>query len=74
MKSLLADNMLIQSDIKSPNALKDNLLYYITGFIVNQPLTKLECVNCRSELMLAMEDRCAFQMYAHPAYAKFSRA
>ena len=56
--------------MESPNILKDNILYYIAGFIVNQLLTKLECVNCRSELLLDPNDKYAFQM---PAYSKFMR-
>ena len=71
--TLLAESTLIQSDIESPNVLKDNILYYIAGFIVNKLLTKLECLNCRSELLLDPDDRCVFQMPAYLAYSKFGR-
>ena len=40
--TLLAEGMLIQSDMESPNLLRDNVLYYIAGFIINVLLTRLE--------------------------------
>ena len=72
--TLLLESMLIQNDMESPNILKDNVLYYMAGFIVNLLLTKLECTNCRSELLLDPDDKYAFRMPSYPAYAKFTRA
>ena len=72
--TLLAEGMLIQSDMESPNLLRDNVLYYIAGFIVNILLTKLECINCRSELLLDPDDKCGFHLPSYPVYARFTRA
>ena len=72
--TLLAEGMLIQSDMESPNLLRDNVLYYIAGFIVNVFLTKLECINCRSELLLDPDDKCGFHLPSYPAYTRFIRA
>ena len=72
--TLLAESMLIQNDMESPNILRDNVLYYMAGFIVNMLLTKLECINCRSELLLDPDDKYAFRMPSYPVYAQFLRA
>ena len=64
--TLLAESMLIQSDTESPNILKDNILYYIAGFIVNQLLTKLECVKSRSELLLDPDHQYADWRFSVP--------
>ena len=49
---IMAENMLIQNDMDYPNILRDNVLYYISGFMVCSLLTKIQCANCRAELLL----------------------
>ena len=67
--TLLAEGMLIQSDMESPNLLRDN-----RKLNVNVLLTKLECINCRSELLLDPDDKCGFHLPSYPGYARFTRA
>ena len=50
------ETILIQLGQETPNMLLDNLLYYISGFIVISLLPKLECKECRSEMLLDADD------------------
>ena len=43
-------------DSELRNELTDNVLYYIAGFIVKSLLQKLECGNCKAELLLNESD------------------
>ena len=43
-------------DSKLRNELTNNVLYYIAGFIVESLLQKLECGNCKAELLLNESD------------------
>ena len=40
----------LDSELK--NELTDNVLHYIAGFIVKSLLQKLECGNCKAELLI----------------------
>ena len=52
--------MLIQLDQESPNELLDNVLYYIAGFVVRSLLKSLKCVDCRSALLLDVDNPMPF--------------
>ena len=64
--------MLIENDLNSPNILRDNVLYYISGFIVSSLLSKLDCSSCRSELLLDLNDCYVLNMSSFPFYAMFA--
>ena len=68
------EGMLIEIDQQSPNDLKDNILYYIVGFIFRSMLPKLECVKCKRELLLDPTDPTASNMVAYQVYAKFTHS
>ena len=70
--SISAERMLIENDLNSPNILRDNVLYYASGFIVSSLLSKLDCTSCRSELLLDPNDCYASNMSLFPFYAKFT--
>ena len=64
--------MLIQLDEESPNDLLDNVLFYITGFLVRPLLQKLTCNTCKSALLLDLTDPNATKYPQYPLYAKFT--
>ena len=43
-------------DSELRNELTDSVLYYIAGFVVKSLLQKLECGNCKAELLLNESD------------------
>ena len=64
--------MLIQMDDESPNDLLDNILYYISGFLVRSLMKTLKCTKCRSELLLNQDDPHALNTVEYPIHAKFT--
>ena len=50
--------------------LTDNVLYCIAGFIVKSLLQKLECGNCKAELLLNESDAPDVQIANYPVFAK----
>ena len=46
------ERLLIHIDDECPNVLKDNILYYIGGFIVRKLIPKIHCKKCKNELFL----------------------
>ena len=56
------DRLLIQMDYEHAYNLQDNVLYYIAGYIVRKILPKLQCTNCRSELLLNPDNPNSVQM------------
>ena len=69
MQQLLAD-----MHESSPNELMDNILYYISGFIVRKLLPIVKCRKCRQELLLDPLDPQAMKMKEFPVYTKFTRS
>ena len=69
-----AERMLIHIDDQSPNCLRDNILYYIGGFIVRKLLCELQCMKCKKELMLDPNDPTARNMISYPVYSRFTKA
>ena len=69
--SIYVERLLIENDLNSPNKLRDNVFYYICGFIVSSLLSKLDCASCRSEL-LDPNDCYALNMSSFPFYAMFT--
>lgn len=55
-------------DERSPNYLKDNVLYYIAGFIVKKILPNINCTNCRQELLLDLSGPKALKVVEFPVY------
>ena len=68
----MAEQMLILNDINFPNLLRDNVLYYISGFIVRSLLKRLSCASCRNELLLDTNDPHALCMTSYPIAARFT--
>ena len=64
--------MLIQLDLESPNELQDNVLYYISGFVVIALISKLKCKECIGELLLGPRDPHALNVTDYPICAKFT--
>ena len=70
--SISAERLLIEKDLNSPNILRDDVLYYVSGFTVSSLLSKAECASCRSELLLDPNDCYTSNMSSFPFYAKFT--
>ena len=68
----MAEEMLIENDMYHPNTLRDNVLYYVSGFFVQSLLTKLQCANCRAELLLDPDDSHASHASSYPMFARFT--
>ena len=64
--------MLIQLDQESLNELLDNVLYYIAGFVVRSLLKSLKCIDCRSALLLDVDDPHALHKDRYPLHAKLT--
>ena len=69
---LMAEKLLIENDLDSPNFLWDNILYYVAGFLVRSLLARLQCNNCKTHSLLDPTDRHALKMPVYPWYAKFT--
>ena len=67
-----AERMLIHIDDQSPNCLKDNILYYIAGFIVHHLLQELRCLKCKKELLLDPNNPHAMNVTSYPIFTKFT--
>ena len=57
-----------------PNDLLDNILYYISGFIVRSLLPKLQCSKCKEASLLDSTDQTTFKMVGFPVYARFTQS
>ena len=51
---IMAEQLLIQNDLDNPNLLRDNILYYVAGYIVKTLLVRIQCQNCKSEFLLIL--------------------
>ena len=49
-------NLLIQVDQEYNNVLRDNILYYIAGYVIRHLLPQLECKKCHYELLMNAND------------------
>ena len=70
--AILAELMFLLNDINNPHPLKDNILYYIAGYIVWSLLAKVSCETCKGELLLDPTDAHASQLSVGPLCAKFT--
>ena len=70
--AILAEHMLLLNDVNNPHPLKDNILYYIAGYIVQSLLEKVSCETCKGELLLDPTDVHASQLSVGPLCAKFT--
>ena len=66
------ERMMITTDNEFPDTLQDNILYYISGFIVRSLMKELHCTTCRSELLLDVNDPHALQKCSYPVQAHFT--
>ena len=71
-ENLESERMMIAMDHEFPDCLKDNVLYYIFGFLVRSLLKQLECMICRSELLLDVDDPHARTRSVYPTQARFT--
>ena len=65
------ERMLIQLDQESPNELQDNVLYYTSGFVVKDFISKLKCKECICELLLDHSYQYALKVTDYHIHAKF---
>ena len=73
--SLQADNckiMLIELNQETPNELLNNVLSYISEFIVRSLLLKLKCRKYISQLLLNADDLHSFKALEYPICDKFT--
>ena len=70
--TVMAEKMLIKNDMHHPNIPRDNVLYYVLGFIVQSLLTKLQCANCKAELLLDPDNSHASHVSSYPMFARFT--
>ena len=73
LETLQTERMMIAIDHEFPDSLQDNVLYYISGFIVRSLLKQLQCTVCRSELLLYVHDPHALRRYSFPVQTKFTQ-
>ena len=73
LETLQTKRMMIAIDHEFPDSLQDNVLYYISGFIVRSLLKQLQCTVCRSELLLDVHDPHALRRYSFPVQTKFTQ-
>ena len=71
LETLQTERMMIAIDHEFPDSLQDNVLYYISGFIVRSLLKQLQCTVCRSELLLDVHDPHALRRYSFPVSIQF---
>ena len=64
--------MLIQLDQESPNKLQDNVLYYISGFVIRVLISKFKCKECIGKLLLDPRDPHAWKVMDYPIHTKFT--
>ena len=64
--------MLIQLDDEFPNVLKDNILYFFAGYIIKNLLPDLQCVNCKTELLLNFQDPKGFNTSSFPLFTRLT--
>ena len=68
----MAEKMLIENGMDHPNILRDNVLYCVSGFIVQPLLTELQCANCGAELLFDPDDSHASHVSSYPMFARFT--
>ena len=61
-------------DDRAPNDLLDNILYYISGFIVRSLLPKLQYSKCKEALLLDSTDPTAVKMAGFLVYATLTQS
>ena len=66
------ERMLIQLDHESSSELQDNVLYYISGFVVRALISKLKCKEYIGELLLDPSDPHALKVTDYLIHAKFT--
>ena len=71
-ENYICERMLIQVDQESPNELQDNVLYFISGFVVRGLISKLKCKECIGELFLDPRDPHALKVKDYLIHAKFT--
>ena len=71
-ENLESERIMIAMDHELPDCLKDNVLYYISGFLVRSLLKQLECTTCSSELLLDVDDSHARTRSVYPTQARFT--
>ena len=71
-KNYSCERRLIQLDLESPNELQDNVLYYISGFVIRALISKLKSKVCIGELLLDPKDPHASKVMDYPIHAKFT--
>ena len=64
--------VLIKLDQESPNELQDNVLFYISGFVIRALISKLKCEEWVGELLLDHRDPHALKVMTYPIHAKFT--
>lgn len=60
----LVENINFHND-NNTNVLKDNILYYIGGFIVRKIIRKIDCVNCKVGLVQSRSEHCYSSIGEH---------
>ena len=68
---LMAEKVLFQNDLDNPNLLRDNILYYVAGYLVKSLCARLHCRSCQWELLLDPTDCHASKTSVYPLYARF---
>ena len=48
------------------------MLYYISGVLIKSILKTLKCADCRSELLLDVDDPNGFKVVSYPIHPKFT--
>ena len=71
-ENYICERMPIQLDQESPNELQDNVLYYISGFVIRALLSKLKCKECIGEWLPDPRDPYAFKGMDYPIHTKFT--
>ena len=66
------ETMLTELHKETPNELLDNVLYYISGFIVRSLLPKLKSKECRYELLLDAGDPHSFTALEYTKHTKLT--
>ena len=70
--TLMAETILNQNDLDRPNVLHDNVLYYVSGFMVKPLLPRVQCITYRDELLFDLKDCHAYNMCnMYPVFTAF---
>ena len=55
-----------------PNVLRDNILYYIAGYIIKKLLPDLQCPNWKAELLLNFQDPKGLNMSSYLLFVRLT--